>query len=60
MNIVDYRVVWECDRREEVLSLIKEGWLPLGGVAVRHGSSSGHSLVQAMVRYDNEINEEIE
>lgn len=52
-KIIDYKIVWECDRENEVMDLINDGWIPLGGVAVRHGSSSGHSLVQAMVKYES-------
>ena len=60
MSFCDYKVVStviNLDRQaddelltERVKEQMKDGWEPLGGVAVRIGQLSGHYLLQAMVK----------
>lgn len=45
---MEYEIVWECEMRlleEAVMDMIKEGWLPQGGVCLAEGI-----YIQAMVR----------
>lgn len=54
MKIQDYKVIIGDNIEERVMTLVAEGYEPLGGVAIRHGSSSGHTYVQAMIKYYEE------
>ena len=57
---MEYKVV-TCDEGDMTTSLadevnrtIKEGFEPIGGIAIRHGSVSGAHLLQAMIKRDHE------
>lgn len=60
MKVIDYKILIEesgGELVEAVQSLLKEGWQPLGGVAIAvfyvdEDSESYYSYSQAMVRYE--------
>lgn len=51
--MIEYIIV-SCDEDDDIAELVNEkisnGYVPQGGIAVRHGSTRGARYIQAMVK----------